>query len=223
MDRGLELIFSWDAHSKSHQARASETPQLLSVSPIFKLLGNSHMRVTEQFTITQRDHADTQALFNWVTGSFLELESMAQSQVDGYWEQLRAGRIGRKLKERGTLGLRLRSRANGSFSVEWYECGFLGNSNKPIARKHIRKGKNNRYPIKSLMQGQPEWLLSIVSETEFLLAEIRKRQALLVNIRDAGTIYAKAVEGRSARPLAETDPSEEMLRKPAYKPSTSKT
>ena len=73
------------------------------------------------------------------------------------------------------------------------------------------------------MQGQPEWLLSIVSETECLLAEIRKRQALLVNIRDAGTIYAKAVGGQSCRPLAETEPSEGRLRKPAYKPGTSKT
>jgi MobI protein len=170
-----------------------KTPPFFLVSPIFKLLGNSHMRETSQIAITRSDHTDTQILLAWIAGSFLDLESRAQDQVDSYWEDLKSGRDGRKPKDRGNLGLRLRSRANGSFSVEWYKCGFLGNSNRSIARGHIRKGRNNRYPMRSVMNGQPDWLISLISETEDVLSEIRKRQALLVRIRNAASLYTKHV------------------------------
>lgn len=165
------------------------------------------MRETSQISITRSDHTDTQVLLTWITGSFLDLESRAQDQVDSYWEELKSGRNGRKPKDRGNLGLRLRSRANGSFSVEWYKCGFLGNSNKSIARGHIRKGRNNRYPIRSVINGQPDWLLSLISETEDVLSEIRKRQALLVRIRNAASLYTKHVGDRSTNTLGATESS----------------
>jgi len=125
------------------------------------------------------------------------LQAEGQVVVDDYWNRLKAGRTGRKPYERGTLGLRLRSRDSGAFSIEWYEMGALGRERKPVAKRHIAKGQSHRYPLRQLLQGQPDWLSPLVEETEDVLAELRKRQGLLIKIRDAVVAYESEITGKA--------------------------
>ena len=66
--------------------------------------------------------------------------------------------------ERGTLGLRLRSRESGAFSLEWYEMGALGRDRIPVAKRHIAKGPSSHYPLRQALRDQPAWLSPLVEE-----------------------------------------------------------
>jgi hypothetical protein len=89
---------------------------------------------------TPADQAGTEPLFAWLSERFEALRSEGQVVVDDYWRRMRAGRSGRSGSRRVSLGVRLRSRENGAFSLEWYEMGVLGQTRKPIAKRHIAKG-----------------------------------------------------------------------------------
>ena len=124
-------------------------------------------------------------LCTWVAGHLDELQTEAKLIVDDYWQRLKQGRKGKRQAYRGSFGLRIRPRDTGAFSIEWYEMGALGGTKKPIAKRHIAKGRGHRYPLDKMLKGEPEWIVGLVGEVEDSLAEIRKRQALLVAIRDA--------------------------------------
>ena len=141
------------------------------------------------------NHRDTSHLVAWLSGSFADLEYEGQAIVDDYWQRFSSGRKGRKHSEQGSLGLRLRARDSGAFSLEWYELGVLGKSRKPIAASHIRKGRTASYGMKALLNRQPSWVCEIVQEVEEVLAEIRKRQALLIKLRFAVRAYTAEVTG----------------------------
>ncbi len=138
-----------------------------------------------------------ETVYPWLSTQFDALQAEGQLVVDDYWNRLKAGRVNKKPYERGTLGLRLRSRDSGAFSIEWYEMGALGRERKPVAKRHIAKGQSHRYPIRQLLQGQPDWLSALVEETEDVLAELRKRQALLMKIRDAVVVYESEITGKA--------------------------
>lgn len=146
---------------------------------------------------TLADSAGTEPLFDWLSDCFEALRSEGQVVVDDYWRRLRAGRRGRSGTPRASLGLRLRSRDNGAFSLEWYEMGVMGRTRKPIARRHIAKGRSHRYSLRSLLRGQPEWLAGLVEETEDVLADIRKRQAVLIKLRGAAVAYRAEASGKA--------------------------
>lgn len=146
---------------------------------------------------TPADLAGTEPLFTWLSEHFEALRSEGQVVVDDYWRRMRAGRSGRTGSRRVSLGVRLRSRENGAFSLEWYEMGVLGQTRKPIAKRHIAKGRSHRYSLRSLLRGQPEWLAGLVEETEDVLADLRKRQMLLMKIRDAVVAYASGISGQT--------------------------
>jgi hypothetical protein len=138
-----------------------------------------------------------ETVYSWLAAQFDALQAEGQLVVDDYWSRLKAGRAGKKPYERGTLGLRLRSRDSGAFSIEWYEMGALGRDRKPVAKRHIAKGQSHRYPLRQVLQGQPHWLTPLVEETEDVLAELRKRQALLMKVRDALVAYESEITGTS--------------------------
>jgi len=138
-----------------------------------------------------------ETVYPWLSAQFDALQAEGQLVVDDYWNRLKAGRMGKKPYERGTLGLRLRSRDSGAFSIEWYEMGSLGRDRKPVAKRHIAKGQSHRYPLRQVLQGQPDWLSPLVEETEDVLAELRKRQALLIKIRDAVVAYESEITGKA--------------------------
>jgi hypothetical protein len=139
----------------------------------------------------------TETLYPWLSAQFDALRAEGQLVVDDYWSRLKSGRIGKKPYERGTLGLRLRSRDSGAFSLEWYEMGALGRTRKPVAKRHIAKGQSHRYSLRQVLRGQPEWLSPLVEETEEVLADLRKRQALLMKIRDAVVAYESEITGKT--------------------------
>jgi hypothetical protein len=146
---------------------------------------------------TPADPAGTEPLFAWLSERFEALRSEGQVVVDDYWRRMRAGRSGRTGSRRVSLGVRLRSRENGAFSLEWYEMGVLGQTRKPIAKRYIAKGRSHRYSLRSLLRGQPEWLAGLVEETEDVLADLRKRQMLLMKIRDAVVAYVGEEQGKA--------------------------
>ena len=133
----------------------------------------------------------------WVAERLNELQAEAKLIVDDYWHRLKQGRRGRRQADRGRFGVRLRPRDTGAFSIEWYEMGALGGTKKPIAKRHIAKGRGHRYPLDKMLKGEPEWIVGLVGEVEDSLAEIRKRQALLVAIRDALAAYESEVTGKT--------------------------
>lgn len=157
---------------------------------------------TSEITRRQPSTQAIETVYPWLSAQFDALRAEGQLVVDDYWNRLKAGRTGRKPYERGTLGLRLRSRDSGAFSIEWYEMGSLGRDRKPVAKRHIAKGNSHRYPVRQVLRGQPDWLSSLVEETEDVLTELRKRQALLVKVRDALVAYQSEITGKT---LAATD------------------
>ena len=143
-----------------------------------------------------RDHRDITPIIEWISGAFADLEYQGQSMVDLYWKRLREGRVGRYRNELGTVGLRMRRRANGAFSIQWYHMAYLGNSRRSIEGTYIRKGRSHQYNLDSVLKNQPEWVKVIVREIEAVLSEIRKRQALLMKFRNPLAAYLREVEGQ---------------------------
>ncbi len=136
-------------------------------------------------------------LCKWVAERLDELQAEAKLLVDDYWHRLKQGRKGRRQADRGRFGVRLRPRDTGAFSIEWYEMGALGGTKKPIAKRHIAKGRGHRYPLDQTLRNEPEWVAELVNEAEDSFAEIRNRQALLTAIRDALAAYESEVTGKT--------------------------
>lgn len=153
------------------------------------------MHSSTQITLDFCDHSDITPLITWLSGAYADLESQAQFQVDGYWNHLKQGQQGKKGMHRGTLGLRLRSRPNGSFSVEWYRIGRRHLAGRDVSAQYIRKGRGFRYSTHALFQGQPDWLQAIAESVEERLAEIRKRSLHIGKIRLAVLQYQRAIGG----------------------------
>ena len=149
---------------------------------------------------TERQTADRPAVSvpvcKWVATHLNDLQTEAKLLVDDYWVRLKQGRGGQKGHARGKLGVRLRARDTGAFSIEWYEMGILGGTGRSIARKQLNKGRAHRYMLELPLRSEPEWVVNLVQEAEDAFAEIRKRQALLVEIRDALVAYESEVSGR---------------------------
>jgi len=133
----------------------------------------------------------------WVATRLNDLQTEAKLLVDDYWARLKQGRAGQKRYARGKLGVRLRARDTGAFSIEWYEMGVLGGTGRSIARKQLNKGRAHRYALDQTLKSEPEWIANLVQEAEDTFAEIRKRQALLVEIRDALVSYESKVSGKA--------------------------
>ncbi len=133
----------------------------------------------------------------WVAERLNELQAEAKLIVDDYWQRLKQGRKGKRQADRGSFGLRIRPRDTGAFSIEWYEMGTLGGTRKPIAKRHIAKGRGHRYPLEKMLRDEADWIVGLVGEVEDSLVEIRKRQALLVTIRDALAAYESEVTGKT--------------------------
>jgi hypothetical protein len=147
--------------------------------------------------ITSPQNTVPSHLCEWVAERLNELQAEAKLLVDDYWHRLKQGRKGRSQPARGKLGVRLRPRDTGAFSIEWYEMGALGGTKKPIAKRHIAKGRGHRHPLDQTLRNEPEWVAELVNEAEDSFAEIRKRQALLVAIRDALAAYESEVTGKT--------------------------
>jgi hypothetical protein len=133
----------------------------------------------------------------WVATRLNDLQTEAKLLVDDYWARLKQGRAGQKRYARGKLGVRLRARDTGAFSIEWYEMGVLGGTGRSIARKQLNKGRAHRYALDQTLKSEPEWIANLVQEAEDAFAEIRKRQALLVDVRDALVAYESEVSGKA--------------------------
>ena len=134
---------------------------------------------------------DIDGIIVWLSTRFQQLEEEGREVVDEYWRLLRIIQKGRSFWPRMTLGLRIRTRANGTFSLEWYGMGVIGRDKRPVERIHIAKGRRHGYSIKSLLRRQPTWVAPLVLETETLLADIRCRLDQLIKIRDALGDYAR--------------------------------
>jgi len=131
----------------------------------------------------------------WIGGSLASLQTEAQVLVDDYWAQLKNKRAGKKAYEIGRIGVRLRSRETGSFSIEWFRMGKLGNG-KGIATRGFRKGRAHMYSVDHMLTREPEWLGDLVRSSEQVFSEIRKKQMLLAEIRNALAEYASHVSGK---------------------------
>lgn len=114
--------------------------------------------------------------------------------VDDYWRRLDDGQKGRKGLDRATLGLRIRARENGSFSIEWYRMGHLRRSRRDVTADYIRKGFGYRYSEASLLRNQPQWLHPIVRELEDSLSVCRQRNALLGKMRLSVVHYQRSIQ-----------------------------
>ena len=79
--------------------------------------------------------------------------------------------------------------------------GALGRDRIPVAKRHIAKGPSPHYPLRQVLRGQPAWLCPLVEETEAVLALIRKRQGMVMIVRDAMARYASELAGK---PVAAT-------------------
>jgi MobI protein len=143
-----------------------------------------------------QDHRDVTPIIEWVSGAFADLEYQGQSVVDLYWKRLKEGRNGRYRHELGTIGLRIRRRSNGAFSLQWYHMAYLGNTKRSIEGTYIRKGRSHQYNLDQVLKNQPEWLKVIVREIEAVLSEIRRRQAILMKLRNPLATYIREVEGK---------------------------
>lgn len=131
----------------------------------------------------------------WIGESLAALQAEAQILVDDYWAQLKDKRTGKKAYEIGKIGVRLRPRETGSFSIEWFRMGKLGNG-KGIATRGFRKGRAHMYPVDQMLTHEPEWLGELVRSSEQVFSEIRKKQMLLAEIRNALAEYASHVSGK---------------------------
>lgn len=151
--------------------------------------------------ISQKEHAsptghrNTDPLVQWLSEAFTDLEILGQVVVDHYWYLLREGRKGRKYQDMGGIGLRLRRRTNGSFSMEWYHMGYLGKTKKSVEGAYIRKGRSPGYSVETFLRKEPEWLKEIVREVESVLMVIRERQAILIQLRSKSASYVRTLEG----------------------------
>ena len=139
----------------------------------------------------------TEPTYVWLAERLDKLRTEAQFLVNDYWARLKAGREGQKPHARGSLGVRLKPRETGAFSIEWYEMGVIRvhGQQRSIARKTYARGRSYEYPLKKMLNGEPEWVANLVTEVEKAFAEIRKQMALLINIRDALVAYDKEVRG----------------------------
>ena len=144
---------------------------------------------------TLTGHRNTDPLIQWISEAFADLEILGQVVVDHYWFLLREGRKGRKYQDMGGIGLRLRRRTNGSFSMEWYHLGYLGKTKKSVEGAYIRKGRSASYSVEPFLRKQPEWLKDIVREVESVLMVIRERQAHLIALRSKTATYVRTLEG----------------------------
>lgn len=161
------------------------------------------MNSSTHLTFNFLDHSDTQPLIAWLSGAYADLQAQSQSLVDDYWRRLRAGQAGRKGMDRASLGLRLRARENGAFSIEWYRMGRLRRSGRDITADYIRKGSGHRYPESSLLRNQPQWLGPIVRELEDSLCLCRQKNELLGKIRASVIHYQRNLETRPPQTLGE--------------------
>lgn len=133
----------------------------------------------------------------WLATSLRELQDEAQLLVDDYWRRLKEGRTHQKRYAQGSVGVRLRARETGGFSIEWYEMGRLGGSGRFVAKKQFSKGRrSHRYALDQALKNEPDWIAELVRETEEVFADIRKRQALLVRIRDSLIAYESETVGK---------------------------
>jgi hypothetical protein len=151
------------------------------------------MNSSTHLTFNFFDHADTQPMIAWLSGAYADLEGQAQAVVDDYWRRLQLGQLGRKGLDRGNLGLRLRSRENGAFSLEWYRMGHLRRSGRDVSAEYIRRGNQLGYARRLLLRGQPSWLEPIALETEEALVDIRRKIAMIGKIRFAVVQYERKV------------------------------
>ena len=124
-------------------------------------------------------------LLTWLSQAFEEIESEGLEIVDSYWRDLRLEGKNQPYYPKVTLGLRIRRRQGGSFSLEWFGIGTLATKRRYIAKHHIPKGKAETYSIKRLMRGQPNWIMPLVEDTEYRLTQIRRRHVQLSKIREA--------------------------------------
>lgn len=140
------------------------------------------------------EHTDIQPLIAWLSCAFADLQAQTQAMVDDYWRRLDDGQKGRKGLDRATLGLRIRARENGSFSIEWYRMGHLRRSRRDVTADYIRKGFGYRYSEASLLRNQPQWLHPIVRELEDSLSVCRQRNALLGKMRLSVVHYQRSIQ-----------------------------
>ncbi len=133
----------------------------------------------------------------WLATSLRELQDEARLLVDDYWRRLKEGRTHQKRYAQGNIGVRLRARDTGGFSIEWYEMGRLGGSGRSVAKKQFSKGRRSHcYALDQALKNEPEWVAELVRETEEVFTDIRKRQALLVRIRDSLIAYESETSGQ---------------------------
>lgn len=138
-----------------------------------------------------------ESIYAWLAERFDALNREAKFLVDDYWARLKEGRAGKKLYARGSLGVRLKTRETGAFTVEWYEMGILrvDGQRRSIARKTYARGRSYKYPLERMLGGEPEWVAELVTEVENAFADIRRQVDLLIGIRDAVVAYDKLTRG----------------------------
>lgn len=138
----------------------------------------------------------------WLSGAYADLQAHSQALVDEYWHRLKEGQKGRKGRDRATLGLRLRPRENGSFSIEWYRMGHLRREGRDITADYIRKGYGHRYSETFLLRDQPLWVEPLVVEFEELLSACRHKTEMLGKIRASVVHYQRNIHPKE-KPLSE--------------------
>ena len=137
-------------------------------------------------------------LIDWLSECFADLAEAGQITVEAYWQELRTLGRHQPYYQKVTLGVRLRLRPNGNFSLEWFLMTRPGTTPRPVTTLHVPKGRQHtHYPVKRLMRRQPPCLWPLVEKTEAALGEIRLRQARLVRLRDALGDYLKLDGGPS--------------------------
>ncbi len=167
------------------------TPRIFPVSYRVTFMLTDIPLLTDPYGADVASPSDIDGIIEWLSSRFQQLEDEGREVVDEYWRLLRVIQRGRSFWPRMTLGLRIRTRANGTFSLEWYGMGVMGRDQRPVERIHIAKGRRHSYSMKALLRRQPSWVAPLVLETETLLADIRCRLDQLIKIRDALGMYAR--------------------------------
>lgn len=159
--------------------------------PTLYKFGNDMIESPTHLTFNFCDHKDTQPVIVWLSGAYSDLQVQAQALVDDYWRRMKELQKGRKGSDRSSLGLRLRARENGAFSLEWYRTGPYRLSGRDISAEYIRRGQSLSYCRQALLRGQPSWVEPLVDDFEPALAEFRLRIAMVGKIRFAVVQYEK--------------------------------
>ena len=136
--------------------------------------------------------AETDAAFGLRLIALLEtrLEQLVQEArvlVDDYWAQHLEASSDRPASDRGYIRVRCRLHHN-TLLIEWFRQQYTRTINPQTGRRyvfsdHFRKGRGCHYREEVFRHSARSWELPLILEYESHFAELRRRAAALVRLR----------------------------------------